>query len=255
MNFIFTTFGRTSIKGHWFVTNDFVCSKLYYVFGGSAHYIYKGKKYFFKKGYMYLIPSTVYVEYFHDEAEDFDHLFFNFISSPPLMTNEILEFIPDEKMMKLIEFSSLSLKNERYKYKAGDIVLAEHIVNLMISLISEMIGKEIPRDKRIISAVEFIHNRYAENITIDRLAKDLYLETNYFIKLFKKSMGVSPYQYIKNYRLNIALNHIRNGMSIKDAGAAAGFETASAFSAAVKKSFGVSPKYFADNPSIYVSKS
>ena len=254
MNFIFTTFGRTSIKGHWFVTNDFVCSKLYYVFGGSAQYILNGKKHFFKKGYMYLIPSTVYVEYFHDEAEDFDHLFFNFISSPPLMTNVILEFVPDEKMMKLIEFSSLSLKNERYKYKAGDIVLAEHIVNLMISLISEMFGEEIPRDRRIIQTTEYIHNNYAEAVTVDKLAKDLYLETNYFIKLFKKTMGVSPYQYIKNYRLNIALNHIRNGMSIKDAATACGFESSSAFSAATKKCFGVSPKHFSENPAIYVSK-
>ena len=74
------------------------------------------------------------------------------------------------------------------------------------------------------------------------MAAAVHLENCHFIKLFSKQMGITPYKYLKNYRMDTAIKMIKNGCKIGVAAYLCGFETPSAFSAAVKKQFGITPR-------------
>ena len=96
-------------------------------------------------------------------------------------------------------------------------------------------------DDRINRVVEFIHKNYSEKIDVRRLASDVFMETNHFIKVFKKHIGLTPYQYIKDYRLAVASDMLKRGAKVKAAAQAAGYMSVSAFSNAYKKRLGIYP--------------
>lgn len=75
----------------------------------------------------------------------------------------------------------------------------------------------------------------------------MFLSKNYFIKLFKKHVGKTPHQYIKDYRFGMAIAMIENGKSVTDTAIECGYQSASAFSLAFKNKLGVSPQTYVKN--------
>lgn len=93
-------------------------------------------------------------------------------------------------------------------------------------------------------AVEYIHERFREELSIAMIANavdypgDLYS----FIRSFKKAVGMTPHQYIIEKRLQAARNLIAQGQcDVTNAALACGFSTASHFSATFRKRWGISP--------------
>ena len=78
-------------------------------------------------------------------------------------------------------------------------------------------------------------------VSVNDVAEHVNLDYSYFVKLFKKNMQISPYQYMKNYRLNRAISLIKNGKSVGEAAEAAGYDSESTFSNTVKKYTGLFP--------------
>ena len=69
---------------------------------------------------------------------------------------------------------------------------------------------------------------------------DVY-KRQHFIRVFRRAMGITPYQYLRQVRLNRAASLLRRGQSVSGAAAACGFESAAALSHAMRKSRSVSP--------------
>ena len=61
-----------------------------------------------------------------------------------------------------------------------------------------------------------------------------------FCHLFKSAFGISAGKYIKQKKLEKAAQNIASGMSITEAAARAGYETASGFAKAFRKEYGIS---------------
>ena len=53
-------------------------------------------------------------------------------------------------------------------------------------------------------AVDCIHSEYSEPITVEEISARLGLNRSYFSALFKRKRGVSPKQYLFEYRMKIA---------------------------------------------------
>ena len=99
-----------------------------------------------------------------------------------------------------------------------------------------------PGDERLAPALECIHRRFGEKLTLETLAALTHLEKNHFIRVFRRAMGITPYQYLRQVRLNRAASLLRRGQSVSGAAAACGFESAAALSHAMRKSRNVSPE-------------
>lgn len=57
----------------------------------------------------------------------------------------------------------------------------------------------------ILKVLEYIHQHYFESITIDILCKQTYMSRSTLLRNFKDLCGISPNQYINNYRCKKAL--------------------------------------------------
>ena len=63
--------------------------------------------------------------------------------------------------------------------------------------------------KRIVTALDYIHVHYADAVTLDQLAQVCCLSKFHFLRVFKEVFGLSPYQFIKQLRVQKALELIR----------------------------------------------
>lgn len=98
------------------------------------------------------------------------------------------------------------------------------------------------------TALEYIAMHYTEDISISDVASACYFSEYHFMRFFKKHVGMSCFDYIKNYRLEKAVELMdKGGISILDASLAAGFRNLSYFYRAFKEKYNMTPKEWIKN--------
>lgn len=95
---------------------------------------------------------------------------------------------------------------------------------------------------KLLQILDYINEHLAEEITIDILSAQFYLNRYYLMHYFKEETGYTIGNYISEKRILLAKNLVQNGCSITDACYQSGFKNYSAFSRAFKKTFHTIPK-------------
>ena len=86
------------------------------------------------------------------------------------------------------------------------------------------------------SAVEMIHKRYCDPIAIDDITENVPMSKYHFIRVFKRIMGTTPYNYLTNCRINNAKIYLRStNLTVGEISALCGFQDASNFIVQFKK--------------------
>lgn len=94
-------------------------------------------------------------------------------------------------------------------------------------------------------AVVYIEHNYAQNITVEDIAKKCQLDRSYFGKVFKKVVGQSPQEFLIHYRMAKAADAlIMEDASIGDIGVSVGYPNLLHFSRAFKSVYGMSPREY-----------
>lgn len=93
----------------------------------------------------------------------------------------------------------------------------------------------------ILSAKNYIDEHVSENISLDKLSIKTGIFKYHFIRLFKNTFGISPYQYQIRQRLEHARLELLKGISVTDVAFHYGFAGAATFSKAFKQYFGMGP--------------
>lgn len=84
-------------------------------------------------------------------------------------------------------------------------IMLEIISNYLESLpIDTQEGAPTEDLQKIDMVLQYIDEHLAENITVENLAKQVYLHPNYFIVFFKGILGYSPIQYVNQRRMETA---------------------------------------------------
>lgn len=93
--------------------------------------------------------------------------------------------------------------------------------------------------------LEYIGEHYAEDLTIPQLARLCFFSEYHFMRFFKKYIGVSCLEYIKNLRLEKAASRLaQGGRSVLDISMSCGFSNLSYFYREFKKKYGMTPRQF-----------
>jgi AraC-like DNA-binding protein len=87
----------------------------------------------------------------------------------------------------------------------------------------------------------YIDTHFLEDITLQLLAEEAKISSYHFIRLFKKTFGLSPYQYILKKRLSFADELLKEGSSVTETAYLTGFADIASFSKSYKKQYGVAP--------------
>ncbi|WP_219638773.1 AraC family transcriptional regulator [Cohnella sp. CFH 77786] len=80
------------------------------------------------------------------------------------------------------------------------------LVSLYLEELPRGIGRIHPTQElqKIDTVLQYIDEHLADNVTVEELARQVYLHPNYFIVFFKAMMGYSPIQYVNHRRMEIA---------------------------------------------------
>ena len=98
------------------------------------------------------------------------------------------------------------------------------------------------RDPAVARALAVIHNRYAEDLEIEELAREAGVSRTVLGERFVKLIGEPPMRYCARWRMRIAANMLRDGKAnTANIGYAVGFNSEAAFNRAFKREYGEPP--------------
>lgn len=170
-----------------------------------------------------------------------------------------------------------TLREKKYIYHF-DTFIFKALQNRIIALLEEVNSKRYGRDTKLslcVGDLVLSLNRYAfeaseknriiepnsicegiigyvdahitENITLDMLARELFVSKYYIAHAFKESLGISIHQYIIKKRLALSREAIFQCKTIAEVQKTCGFNDYPSFYRAFKKEYGISPKEFKES--------
>lgn len=222
--------------------------RFYYIKGGDAWYIDKmGQRVPFVEGKIYIIPYFMDCNFQHDPQNRCDHVFIDFLSAPIIQSDSpiVYDVSKDSTVYRLImmveDISRKLIPYSDYKPYPLKKNVRDEERKMVCSLLKTILilchhEKRLPfaEDSYISDAVKYIHDHCHEPITNEQLSQQVHLSKNHFIERFSSFMGITPYAYLKKYRLAKAKTYLSRGESLSEVAEKTGYQTASALSKALK---------------------
>lgn len=109
----------------------------------------------------------------------------------------------------------------------------------------------VQREERIEKTLAFIGDQYSQPMSVETLARQVFLSPSRFSHLFKLQMQQSPMQYLEEFRLDRAAEQLLSKRdSIEQIANSVGFSNAFHFSTRFRRRFGRSPSRYRLNPKV-----
>jgi AraC family transcriptional regulator len=125
------------------------------------------------------------------------------------------------------------------------------IIRLLMDVLSSLLVistqkvEEKPGEKAISHCLEYIHRNLDQNISVNDLAASVNYSVYYFIRLFSREVGMTPYEYIKSIRMEMARFYLRTSeVTIGEIAQKCGYTTIGNFSAAFREEMLETPSEF-----------
>jgi AraC-like DNA-binding protein len=106
-------------------------------------------------------------------------------------------------------------------------------------------------DIRIRKLIDFIKANFKQQLSLQNFSQLVHLNPFHLVRIFKKSTGLSPYDYLIITRIEFAKTLLKRGWLVQDAAMNAGFYDASHFYRLFKRTAGISPKEYRSYKSQY----
>lgn len=278
-------FGIGECYQHWdFMEQGSTFSRIYFTYDGTAEFDDGHIKTKLKKNHLYIFPINKPYALKRSPEDPLNHLWAHIDIFPVLIIQKLIE-IPFEKYeyifhliqaihskMNVIlnmytkdEYCIRGLPNqirsctiycipkicknkESIDYYMDSLFVLNTLFRaLIISIMSENKDNfELITDDYIKKAIEFINSNYMANIDNSAIASYVNLETKYFIKHFKKELGITPHKYLINYRLGMAEILLSINNKVNKAATEVGIDP-KRFSSIYKKYRGHLPSDFLNN--------
>jgi AraC family transcriptional regulator len=99
--------------------------------------------------------------------------------------------------------------------------------------------------QRLANATDFIRSHLPDALTVEQMAAAADLSPSQFSRMFKRSMGVTPYRYVIERRLELAQRLLgQTDLSIAEIAARCGFADQSHLTRALRQRTGMTPRMF-----------
>lgn len=226
-----------------------LCSK------GSGYIIINGEKYAFKSGDIAVINSDFIHYTGSDEAISFYSVIIDsaFCRAADIDCSSIrFDMFPNDGLISEITDDILKIYySEHTVCKKAKLQMS--VLKLLITLRERHTVSQNTEFKlgmgfeQVKAAVEFIRANYDQRLTLDMIAKNALTDKYRLSHCFKAFTGLTIFQYINDYRCEVAKSLIRNGLMINEAAAQCGFNNASFFTRTFKRYTGKFPSYYKKN--------
>lgn len=219
-----------------------------YIFSGKGTLRIENQTFHPQGGDVYILHPETSIEYWSDPDDPWEKIWFNIYGDLPekliqtyKLTNSVLfrhcpleqnftnalNIIRNNKKDACLEFA---LELHRICHKLG-----EHLMN---------VGFE-RKEKKALQMRDYMHEHYAKNINLNKLARLIGRTPEQALRLFKKEFGVPPMRYLQEIRLNFAKQYLLNtDYTLHAIAENVGFVREYHFAAWFKKCTGIAPGRF-----------
>ncbi len=216
-----------AVRTHWL---------LHFVVSGFGYFTIKNKTYKISPGEIFVIPPYIETYYEADKEHPWHCIWIGLTADGALP-------IPLAEKLRCPE--ALSVFNDMKNCTEFSAGRSAFLCARLWDLFALFAGRETPREDYIKKALDCIHSEYMNHITVKEIADRLNFDRTYFSVLFKKTVGISPKQYLSDFRLNTAAALLaKQKVTVSVAAMSVGYSDIYTFSKMFKQHFGVSPKEY-----------
>ncbi len=149
----------------------------------------------------------------------------------------IITVLRETEIRGLLESIFYGLSGKK-KETEGDYSVYLHLL-MNVLMTSESTAGETDPFKKVVS---YINEHFCEEISLNALAEMIHLSPYYFVRAFKKKVGMTPHQFLIETRIASAKYYLAStGIGIVEVAQMAGFKDESAFCSSFKKRTGMTP--------------
>ena len=245
--------GCRPVPEPWFVDMTHRINRLYFVHSGTGWYEQRGKKTYFEAGKAYFIPYTTDALQYSDKQDKLVITWCDFRLSLPIMSKIVCAFeVGDDAMLK----AAIAVFHEGGKRNGTALnekpakefeKLYLHAVRYLVDYAAKCGSVTQVRDEPLVRAIEEMHERLDEKISVRELAEECFLSEDGFIRRFTKKTGITPYAYLKELRIRTAILLRAEGFTLDEIASRVGYADASSLLHAVGNRTGQYPKPFQTN--------
>jgi AraC-like DNA-binding protein len=156
--------------------------------------------------------------------------------------------LPEAKARRLGDGYHLFFEQLRRQHSSGQPELMHAALFSFVGLLYKIIGGDIGMrsgNAVVEEALGLIHARIARGVSLDELADRFELSRSYFVRLFKRHVGISPVKYANNLRMEMASELLRESdLTLAEIAQRIGFADEYQFSKRFKQWSGKPPGRF-----------
>ena len=236
-------------KGHGYVTVDL---KQYKVSGSTI---------------VLILPGQLHsIEQYDDLSMEYENIFFNinmlFARTEDTSSTEFLRPLLTGKISVPTVFNSVSDHYDeisacidacdeicKTKPEGYELYIKGKLFEFFYILLNRCREDKTSRTTKSLDKIKlimkYVENHYMEKITIADIAKVAGCSESHFMRYFKETMGTSFIDYLREYRLTMAVRLLlASDASILSIAEEVGFDNLSYFNRAFKKKYGVTPREY-----------
>ena len=223
---------------------------IHFILEGKGTYTAKGRTYELSAGEGFLITPNVPNSYRADDEDPWRYVYVSFSGADDDTLvhhagldeeNVTFTFPTDEDMVRdLYAMHGAGKKNEALGYD---------VTGYFLLCMSRLVKKNAERGTRteglLRKAILYVEDHYSEPVGVEEISAFVGLDRTYLYRIFRSRLGVSPREFLLNFRLERAAERLVDStLPIAEIGLSVGFYDASHFYKAFKSRYGVTPKQY-----------
>lgn len=210
---------------------------LHYVTTGSGRYLMNGTESPVNSGDIFVSRAGYATSYVADETDPFTYIWVSFECTDTfaaLLTEDVFSAPWAHSIFQRIISANQT--------EAAELSICAQLFEFFAQLSAIQSSRTAHKEDYVSRAINYIQINFAEPIQLSEIAAALGLSRNYFCRLFKKQVGLSPQEYLVTYRLETAAKLLtEQGLSQKEAATRVGYPDVYTFSRMFKRKFGIPP--------------
>lgn len=237
--------------------------EIYYLISGDVNYFVEKKIYELKKGDVIITnKSEIHKPHFKSD-KTYERIIVQFSKDIPILfgtdnynllncfnnrqkgENNLIRLNRDIHEELLVLFDKLE-KTSHDKNPSDKILRNTYLIQILVLLNNNFvntnnsdINTNIPR--KISPILDYINENLNSDLSLNSIEEIFFINKYYFSRLFKKSTGINPHEYIVYKRLAWSKELLAEGYSVTEVSNMTGFNDYANFLRVFKNAIGISP--------------